>query len=94
MPFEPTHAAMANLTLTIAICRRMCWPPICAGRFSGIVAGNVKEQGIRLIEENGPFEIHAAPEIAAPLDELLRGFVAERRMKLSANTARATASSD
>ena len=37
---------------------------------------------VRLIEEKGPFVIHAAPEIAGPLDELLRGFVAERRMKL------------
>jgi hypothetical protein len=50
--------------------------------FSGIVSGNVKERGIRLIEERGPFEIHAAPEIAKPLDQLLRGFVAQRRMKL------------
>jgi hypothetical protein len=50
--------------------------------FSGIVAGNVKERGIRLIEENGPFEIHASREVAKPLDELLRAFVAQRRMKL------------
>jgi hypothetical protein len=46
------------------------------------VAGNVKEHGIKLIEENGPFEIHADAAVARPLDELLRGFVAERRMKL------------
>ena len=80
-PFEVSHAAMAGLELSMdqpvheraANLRRA---------FSGIVAGNVKERGIRLIEENGPFEIHAAPEIAGPLDELLRGFVAERRMKL------------
>jgi predicted Rossmann-fold nucleotide-binding protein len=80
-PFEVSHAAMAGLTLTMdqpvheraANLRRA---------FSGIVAGNVKERGIRLIEENGPFEIHAAAEIAGPLDELLRVFVAERRMKL------------
>jgi hypothetical protein len=50
--------------------------------FSGIVAGNVKEHGIRLIEEQGPFEIHADRRIAGPLDELLRAFVAQRRMKL------------
>ena len=30
----------------------------------------------------GPFEIHASPEVARPLDELLRAFVAQRRMKL------------
>ena len=27
--------------------------------FSGIVAGNVKEHGIKAIEERGPFELHA-----------------------------------
>ena len=63
---QPVHERAANL-------RRA---------FSGIVAGNVKEHGIKLIEEHGPFEIHADPAIARPLDELLRGFVAERRMKL------------
>ena len=51
--------------------------------FSGIVAGNVKEQGVRLIEEHGPFELHADREMAQSLDELLRSFVAQRRMKLS-----------
>jgi predicted Rossmann-fold nucleotide-binding protein len=80
-PFEVSHEAMAGLALSMdqpvheraANLRRA---------FSGIVAGNVKERGIRLIEEKGPFEIHAAPEIARPLDELLRAFVAEKRMKL------------
>ena len=31
--------------------------------FSGIVAGNVKEDGMRAIEEFGPFEIHGDPDI-------------------------------
>ena len=35
-----------------------------------------------LIETHGPFEIHGDPEILRPLDELLRAFVAQRRMKL------------
>ena len=39
-------------------------------------------QGIRLIEEQGPFVIHADKQIAKPLDELLRAFVAQGRMKL------------
>ncbi len=80
-PFEVSHASMAGLRLALdtpvheraANLRRA---------FSGIVAGNVKEHGIRLIEERGPFEIHADREIARPLDELLRAFVAGRRMKL------------
>ncbi len=80
-PFVVTHETMAALELSLdqpvheraANLRRA---------FSGIVAGNVKEHGIKLIEENGPFEIHADAAVARPLDELLRGFVAERRMKL------------
>ena len=80
-PFEVSHATMAGLTLSLqqpvheraANLRRA---------FSGIVAGNVKEQGIRLIEEQGPFVIHADKEIARSLDELLRAFVAQGRMKL------------
>jgi hypothetical protein len=80
-PFEVSHAAMAGLSLSMqqpvheraANLRRA---------FSGIVAGNVKEQGIRLIEEQGPFVIHADKQVAKPLDELLRAFVAQGRMKL------------
>jgi hypothetical protein len=80
-PFEVSHAAMAGLALSMDL-------PVheraanLRRAFSGIVAGNVKERGIRLIEENGPFEIHASREVAKPLDELLRAFVAQRRMKL------------
>ena len=50
--------------------------------FSGIVAGNVKEDGMRAIEEHGPFEIHGDPDIMEPLDALLSAFVEQRRMKL------------
>jgi len=80
-PFDVSHSTMAGLSLSMqqpvheraANLRRA---------FSGIVAGNVKEQGIRLIEKLGPFVIHADKEIAGPLDELLRAFVAQGRMKL------------
>ncbi len=80
-PFDVSHAAMAGLSLSMqqpvheraANLRRA---------FSGIVAGNVKEQGIRLIEEQGPFVIHADKQIAKPLDDLLRAFVSQGRMKL------------
>jgi hypothetical protein len=50
--------------------------------FSGIVSGNVKEQGIRTIERHGPFELVGDPELMRLLDELLGGFVAQQRMKL------------
>jgi hypothetical protein len=51
--------------------------------FSGIVAGNVKESGLRLIDRHGPFQIHGDPELLKPLDALLASFVRQRRMKLS-----------
>jgi predicted Rossmann-fold nucleotide-binding protein len=81
-PFDPTHEAMAALNL-----RRDAPPHELAAdlrrAFSGIVAGNVKEQGIRLIEQRGPFELHGDPELMKPLDALLQSFVHQRRMKIS-----------
>jgi predicted Rossmann-fold nucleotide-binding protein len=81
-PFEPTHAAMASLNL-----RRDAPAHELAAdlrrAFSGIVAGNVKESGLKLIDQHGPFELHGDPELTKPLDELLASFVRQRRMKLS-----------
>lgn len=79
--FEPTHSAMAGLALhrnqpvheLAATLRRA---------FSGIVAGNVKEHGLRAIEAHGPFRLHAEPELMRRLDALLGSFVAQGRMKL------------
>ncbi|MCD8512556.1 MAG: DUF3412 domain-containing protein [Nitrincola sp.] len=50
---------------------------------SGIVAGNVKEQGIRAIEEFGPFELRGDPDIISALEVLLDAFVDQRRMKIN-----------
>ncbi len=50
--------------------------------FSGIVAGNVKDEGIRAIEEHGLFEIHGDPELMEDMDNLLASFVEQSRMKL------------
>ena len=80
-PFEPTHANMSQLELSkdlpthvlAANLRRI---------FSGIVAGNVKESGIRAIEEFGPFKIDGEKAIMQPLDSLLKAFVTQHRMKL------------
>tara|TARA_Y100001951_G_scaffold40506_1_gene32071 strand:- start:9502 stop:10875 length:1374 start_codon:yes stop_codon:yes gene_type:complete len=85
-PFEPTHDAMASLNLT----REQPLHQLAANlrrAFSGIVAGNVKENGIRLIEENGPYEIKGDASIMAPLDRLLQAFVEQHRMKLPGGTA-------
>lgn len=81
-PFEATHESMAALQLDrqqpphgLAVNLRRA--------FSGIVAGNVREAGIRLVEEHGPFELRGDPRIIAALDTLLRRFVEQGRMKLS-----------
>ncbi len=80
-PFQPTHAAMAALNL------HRDQPPhkLAADlrrAFSGIVAGNVKEEGMRAIEQNGPFDIDGDRDIMQALDALLASFVAQQRMKL------------
>lgn len=81
LPFCPTHENMAKLNLhtnqlpheLAANLRRA---------FSGIVDGNVKEHGIKAVAEKGPYEISGDPEVVEPLDVLLRGFVAQNRMKI------------
>ncbi len=80
-PFKPTHENMRALCLhknqeshlLAANLRRA---------FSGVVAGNVKDEGIRAIEQHGLFEIEGDAEIMEPMDALLTSFVADHRMKL------------
>ncbi len=80
-PFQPTHENMRNLELhknqdvhlLAANLRRV---------FSGIVAGNVKDEGIRAIEQHGHFELRGDASIMEPMDSLLSSFVAQHRMKL------------
>jgi len=80
-PFMPSHDNMRNLALhkdqeshqLAANLRRA---------FSGIVAGNVKDEGIRAIEQYGHFEIRGDEDIMALMDSLLTSFVEQHRMKL------------
>jgi predicted Rossmann-fold nucleotide-binding protein len=80
-PFVATHEAMAGLEL-----RRDLPSAVLAANlrraFSGIVSGNIREEGIRAIEEHGPFEIRGDRSILSELDGLLRAFVAQHRMRL------------
>lgn len=80
-PFEPNHTTMKKLEL-----HRDQSPHLLAANlrcaFSGIVSGNVKAEGIELIQEHGPFEIHGDKSITQTLDVLLESFVRENRMKL------------
>jgi pyrimidine/purine-5'-nucleotide nucleosidase len=80
-PFNPTHDNMRNLELHKNQASHLLAANLRRA-FSGIVAGNVKEDGIRLIEEQGHFELHGDPEIMHPVDELLTSFAQQNRMKL------------
>ncbi|NKB71241.1 MAG: DUF3412 domain-containing protein [Candidatus Latescibacteria bacterium] len=81
-PFAPTHENMAQLQL-----RRSLQPWQLAAHlrraFSGIVAGNVKDTGIRAIRQHGPFQLHGEAAVVEPLDRLLHAFVGQQRMKLA-----------
>jgi predicted Rossmann-fold nucleotide-binding protein len=81
-PFLPTHAAMRNLNLSKDQPSHLLAANLRRA-FSGMVAGNVKAEGIREIEKHGVFEIHGEPAIMAPMDALLKSFVEQSRMKLS-----------
>jgi len=80
-PFDPTHDNMRNLEL-----RRDQGAHVLAANlrraFSGVVAGNVKDEGIRAIEKHGHFEIRGDADIMGPMDALLASFVEQHRMKL------------
>lgn len=81
-PFRATHDEMASLVLSREL------PPheLAANlrrAFSGLVAGNVKEEGIRAVESQGPYRLSCADRVLMQeLDALLRAFVAQGRMRL------------
>ncbi|EKT60145.1 nucleotide 5'-monophosphate nucleosidase PpnN [Providencia sneebia] len=85
-PFEPTHQNMASLDLHQGQSPEKLASDLRRA-FSGIVAGNVKEVGMKAIEQYGPFKIHGDKEIMQRMDSLLRGFVSQHRMKLPGGTA-------
>lgn len=82
LPFHATHESMRELRLyrsqdphELAVQLRRA--------FSGLVAGNVKEHGIRAIEAHGPFELHGDADVVGALDRVLAAFVEQRRMRLA-----------
>ncbi|RVU84368.1 LOG family protein [Leucothrix sargassi] len=84
-PFAPTHENMLNLPIhkdqenhkLAATLRKM---------FSGIVAGNVKEEGLKAIAEHGNFKIKGDKDIMERMDKMLASFVEQKRMKIEADT--------
>ncbi len=85
LPFTANHENMRSLELykdmevhTLAANLRRT--------FSGIVAGNVKSEGMCEIEQRGLFEIHGDEQIMNAMDTLLCSFVEQKRMKISAES--------
>jgi len=84
-PFIPSHDNMRNLVLHSDLDRHLLAANL-RRVFSGVVAGNVKDEGIRAIEKHGHFEIRGDASIMDPMDSLLTSFVAQHRMKLPGKT--------
>ncbi|MEW9906905.1 MAG: nucleotide 5'-monophosphate nucleosidase PpnN [Candidatus Symbiodolus clandestinus] len=84
-PFHPTHAAMAQLTVNRqqsaserAILLRQL--------FSGIVAGNIRQESIQAVAEQGPFRLQGDHALMQAIDRLLNAFIQQQRMKLPGST--------
>jgi predicted Rossmann-fold nucleotide-binding protein len=81
LPFEPTHSNMAKLNLHLDQSPEQLAANLRRA-FSGIVAGNVKDEGIQEIRRHGPFELSGDSALMKLIDELLKAFVKQQRMKL------------
>ena len=85
MPFTATHESMRSIDLVedlpvhqLAVNLRRV--------FSGIVSGNVRDDTIAAIEDQGPFEILGSKKLMKLLDQLLSAFVAQGRMKIASES--------
>ena len=80
--FDPTHENMASLNL-----HKDQSPASLAANlrraFSGVVAGNIKPNGIKAIKEHGVYKLNGDPVMMKSLDKLLSSFADQQRMKLS-----------
>ncbi|NQV64179.1 MAG: LOG family protein [SAR86 cluster bacterium] len=81
VPFEPNHTNMRGLQIHRDQPAYMLAANLRRA-FSGLVAGNVKEEGIRAVEQHGLFEISGEPQLMAEIDALLLSFAEQHRMKL------------
>lgn len=84
LPFVPSHKNMAGLQLhpnqsafDMAVNLR--------SMFSGLVAGNVKAEGLQAIAEFGNYKINGDAKLMDSLDALLRSFAEQGRMKINAD---------
>ncbi len=84
-PFLPTHENMSRLQIRDGMDAHLLAVNL-RRVFSGIVAGNVKDFGIRAVEKHGHYQINGDRKIMTLLDDLLSAFVEQRRMKLPGTT--------
>ncbi|MEE4246286.1 MAG: nucleotide 5'-monophosphate nucleosidase PpnN [Kangiellaceae bacterium] len=83
LPFDASHDSMSQLDLT-SDQPLHCLAANLRRAFSGIVAGNIKAEGVAAIEQHGPFKINGDHNIMQALDKLLAEFVEQKRMKIGA----------
>lgn len=80
-PFEPTHENMASLDLD-----EHAEPHELAAQLrramSGIVAGNIKPDGMAAVRAHGPFQLQGSARLIEATDELLQACIDQGRMKL------------
>lgn len=81
-PLVISHEAMAALNLRHS---QEPWQLAVQLRtaFSGIVAGNVKEAGVKLVASRGPFSLHGDRDIIEHMAELTDAFIKQGRILLS-----------
>ena len=81
-PFTPNHENMLALEFGLEQEKYQLAANI-RDALSGIVAGNVKEEGIKTVEDKGPLLIKGTREVLEPLSSLLKSFEKMKRMKIS-----------
>ena len=84
MPFNPTHENMLALNFNHDQ-EKFSLAANIRNALSGIVAGNVKDEGIKAVERLGPLKIKGERKILQPLSSLLESFSNMHRMKISSS---------
>ena len=84
IPFNPTHENMLALNFNHDQ-EKFSLAANIRNALSGIVAGNVKDEGIKAVERQGPLKIKGERKILQPLSSLLTSFANMHRMKISSS---------
>jgi predicted Rossmann-fold nucleotide-binding protein len=84
IPFPIDHDVIRNLKIHLDLPKHELAANL-RRLFSVIVAGNIKPDGVKAVREHGPFLLNCDEAIVDKLDELLKSFVSQHRMKLPSN---------